>query len=74
MADIDASTITYSNPTYSDDSNQRIDVVIVHPEHGSIPFTADSNDPVAFGSSLYARIIADGVSISPYVAPSDDDV
>ena len=69
---MDVSTITYSNPTYTE-GNVGIDVIIVHPQHGSIAFTANPNDLVQFGRDLHAKIIADGVSISPYIAPAEPE-
>lgn len=55
-------------PKYN--SSGTIDLVVEHPTHGEIPFTASPTDSEAHGRELYARAM-DGEfgPIAPYVAP-----
>lgn len=64
-----AATIEYRNPVWASPANDLIEVEINHPDHGWILFGATAADCEAHGCDLYARIIADGASISAYVAP-----
>jgi len=62
------------NPKYADYAQTTIDLVIEHPDFGTLPFTASVNDIEPLGQTLYARALAgDFGDIAPYDGspPSD---
>lgn len=55
----------FKNPKYTKAGT--INVELLHPTHGWIPFTANPNDTEAFGRKVHADILASGVAIQAYV-------
>lgn len=67
---MDPTTLDFSAPVWADDMQSAVNITLVHPVFGPIPFTCDPTDTGAgFDTSiLFARITAAG-GIAPYVAP-----
>jgi len=63
------------SPKYSTPDGRAIDLIIEHPEFGSIPFTACPDDAEPLGADLYARAIAEEFGpIAAYDGPSAEQM
>lgn len=66
----------YRNPKYNADGS--IDVDVLHPKYGWIPFTAHPEDCEAHGRKLYRRLKeaaeAEEIEVAPHEPPSDEEV
>ena len=51
-------TMPATQPVWADAAHTRIDLVVDHPQFGSIPFTAAADDVEAHGRDLHARAVA----------------
>jgi len=67
--------IVAHRPQYSDIHNTSIDLLIEHPDLGTIPFTASATDTEALGRSLHARAVAGEFGeIAEYDGPSKEEM
>jgi len=63
------------SPKYADFDGTAVDLIIDHPELGTIPFTASSNDSEPLGQSLHARARQGAFGpIAPYDGPRPEEV
>lgn len=59
-----------TNLVYANAERTLINLVFLHPKHGSIPFTASPNDSEPSGRDLFARAVAGEYGIvAPYAPP-----
>ncbi len=57
-------------PRYANAENTLIDLTLMHPVFGEIPFTADPQDVEAHGRDLFARAVAGEFGpVAEYVPP-----
>jgi len=62
-------------PKYANFDGTAVDLIIAHPELGTLPFTASSDDTEPLGQSLHARAMnGDFGPIAPYDGPSPQEV
>ncbi len=60
------------NPRYANADKTLIDVEILHPVFGWIPFTASPEDVEAHGRELFAMLAAgEGGTVADYVPPPE---
>lgn len=66
---------TPKNLQYSNYSNTTVDMEILHPTYGWIPFTASADDPESHGRELYSKAIAgDFGTIAPYAGLNEIEI
>lgn len=62
--------IAIKNPKFSNAEGTAIDVIVLHGDYGSIPFTATPGDTEEIGREIYAAAMAgDFGEIAPYEPP-----
>lgn len=64
-------TLVIRNPKFSNAEGTAIDVIVLHEDYGSIPFTATPGDTEEVGREIYAAAMAgDFGEIAPYEPPA----
>jgi len=68
-------TIPAHSPRYADFDHTSIDLIIDHPDLGTIPFTASGDDSEPLGQSLYSRAMSGEFGpIAPYNGPNQQAI
>jgi len=68
-------SIPAHSPKYADFGHTAIDLVIEHPEFGTIPFTASPSDTAPLGQDLYTQAVAGAFGeIAAYDGLSPEEV